>query len=180
MNWPDEVDKYLMSHMVYSKNKHAEILRSRYERINSTLNMRNLMTWIRPEEYKTAFHIVQSRAVRTKMPRDSPLWLRAETEGDECAALVQGFRNIQGINLIQPFLQEVNACSTSINFNFEPWLCPFLIHSIIVPEMVPEMMSYFEMILSNFSEIWGIVGIIPEKNTLSGVWFKVTAYIWDP
>ena len=90
--WPDKFDDYLLDHMKTIRYEKQADLEERYKKVEKTFNERFPMTWIKSDEFKTAFFDVQTRGLDwwkpTEKAENKDEWFLEKSPGARgCIAL---------------------------------------------------------------------------------------------
>ena len=90
--WPDKFDDYLLDHMKTIRYEKQADLDERYKKVEKTFNERFPMTWIKSDEFKTAFFDVQTRGLDwwkpTEKAENKDEWFLEKSPGARgCIAL---------------------------------------------------------------------------------------------
>jgi len=60
LNWPDELDQFLLDHILDTKDRLNNMLNTRYDRILQTYNKKYKLNWIGKDEFRHAYNAVKS------------------------------------------------------------------------------------------------------------------------
>ena len=90
VNWPDEYDEFLMTHVINYKKELVAELKDRYRIIDQRYNTKSMTHPITVEEFYVAFSTVMSRMISCDMPNSGPEWFDKNAD-DICSELVPIF-----------------------------------------------------------------------------------------
>ena len=74
MNWPEEYDAFLMTHMALLRRSWQNLIKKEYQNINTIFNEKNRLLGISEGDFFAQRSVVESRAISTICPENVPVW----------------------------------------------------------------------------------------------------------